>query len=68
MTEILLIAALVAFRELARSLPAIIWAVRCAPDSPNFTVPVAPRTADAHETHHAVTAAAVPWRNLDRSQ
>ncbi|HEV7312481.1 MULTISPECIES: hypothetical protein [Sphingopyxis] len=43
MTEFLLIFACIALRELARSLPAIIWAVRCMPDSPNYKLPSPPR-------------------------
>lgn len=42
MTEVLLILACVALRELARSLPAIIWAARCAPDSANYKLPAPP--------------------------
>lgn len=39
MTELLLILGGLTIRELARSLPAIIWAMRCAPDSPNYKLP-----------------------------
>ena len=39
MTELLLILGSLAIRELMRSLPAIIWAVRCKADSPNYKLP-----------------------------
>lgn len=39
MTQLLLILGLVAVRELVRALPAIIWSVRCKPDSANYKLP-----------------------------
>lgn len=43
MTELLLILGSLAIRELMRSLPAIIWAVRCKSDSPNYKLPAPTR-------------------------
>ena len=43
MTELLLILGCLAIRELRRSLPAIIWAVRCKADSPNYKLPAPAR-------------------------
>ncbi|WP_156377793.1 hypothetical protein [Sphingopyxis sp. Root1497] len=39
MTELLLIVGCIAIRELMRSLPAIIWSVRCKPDSTHYKMP-----------------------------
>lgn len=39
MTELLLILGIVAVREMVRALPAIIWSVRCKPDSANYKLP-----------------------------
>lgn len=44
MTELLMILGCLAVRELARNLPAIIWAFRCPPDSPNYKLPASTRT------------------------
>ena len=43
MTELLLILGCLAIRELMRSLPAIIWAVRCKAASPKYKLPVPTR-------------------------
>ena len=42
MTELLLIMGCLAIRELVRSLPAIIWSVRCKPDSAQYKLPSPP--------------------------
>lgn len=44
MTELLLILGCLAVRELVRNLPAIVWAFRCAPDSPNYKLPAPARS------------------------
>jgi hypothetical protein len=43
MTEFLLILGYLAFRELVRELPAIIWAIRCPAASPNYRLPATAR-------------------------
>lgn len=42
MTELLLMLGCLAIRELVRSLPAIIWSVRCKPDSAHYKLPPPP--------------------------
>lgn len=39
MTEIIVILTCFAVAEVSRSLPGIIWAIRCPPDSPNYKLP-----------------------------
>ena len=43
MPELMAVLICFAVREVVRSLPGIIWSIRCPADSPNYKLPPSPR-------------------------